>query len=172
MRATGFNHVSVHAIDLEESVRFYEDVLGLERIPTYGFAFPVQYLRLGDLQLHIFQRSGDAPMFHHIGVDVDDFDAAYRRADELGAFDREAFFHHMYELPDGSVQLYLRDPAGNLVEIDWPDVTTLAPDIRAEMRALADLAPQGPGSEGASLYLGRHDAAREAARRRSAGRDT
>ena len=37
------------------------------------------------------------------------------------------------ELPDGAVQMYLRDPAGNLVEINWPDVTTLdrsvVPDI-------------------------------------------
>ena len=56
MRATGFNHVSIHAIDLEESVRFYTEVFGMERIPTYTFAFPVQYLRLGDLQLHLFQR--------------------------------------------------------------------------------------------------------------------
>ena len=50
MRATGFNHVSIHARNLEESVRFYVDVLGMETIPTYNFAFPVQYLRLGDLR--------------------------------------------------------------------------------------------------------------------------
>ena len=73
MRATGFNHVSIHALDLEESVRFYTEVFGMERIPTYAFAFPVQYLRLGDLQLHLFQRDTEAPSFHHIGINVDDF---------------------------------------------------------------------------------------------------
>ena len=31
------------------------------------------------------------------------------------------------ELNDGSVQMYLRDPAGNLVEIDWPDVDDAGP---------------------------------------------
>ncbi len=58
VRATGFNHVSIHALDLEQSVRFYTEVFGMEKIPTYTFAFPVQYLRLGDLQLHLFQRDG------------------------------------------------------------------------------------------------------------------
>ena len=95
----------------------------MEKIPTYTFAFPVQYLRLGDLQLHLFQRDTEAPSFHHIGIDVDDFEAAYERVHELGIAETDSFFEDMYELPDGSVQMYLRDPAGNLVELDWPDVT-------------------------------------------------
>ena len=40
MAATGLNHVSVHAVDMEESLRFYTEVLGLERIPSPNFAFP------------------------------------------------------------------------------------------------------------------------------------
>src|SRR5688572_9517984 len=71
MKATGFNHVSINAHDLEEPVRFYTEVLGMEKIPTYNFGFPVQYLRLGDLQLHIFEREEtEAPTFHHFGVDA------------------------------------------------------------------------------------------------------
>ena len=31
----------------------------------------------------------------------------------------------VYGLPDGAVQLYLRDPAGNMVEVNWPDASTL-----------------------------------------------
>ena len=89
MRATGFNHVSVHARDLEESMRFYVEVLGMEKIPTYTFGFPVQYLRLGDLQLHLFQRDSEAPQFHHIGINVDDFEEAYRRAKELGILEQD-----------------------------------------------------------------------------------
>ena len=34
MRATGFNHVSLVANDLERSVRFYIEVFGMERIAT------------------------------------------------------------------------------------------------------------------------------------------
>lgn len=153
MRATRLNHVSIHARDLAESVRFYVEVFGMETIPTYTFAFPVQYLRLGDLQLHLFQRETEAPAFHHIGIDVDDFEEAYARARELGILEQETFFEDMYELPDGSVQMYLRDPAGNLVEIDWPDVTTLDRSLLPDMKRLADTVPQTGDALRATLYL-------------------
>jgi lactoylglutathione lyase len=153
MRVTGLNHVSISSIDVEESVRFYTEVLGLERIDTYTFAFPTQYLRLGDVQLHIFQREAtDAPPFHHIGLNVDDFEGAYVRARDLGVLDETAFFSPMYELPDGSVQLYLRDPGGNLVELDWPDVTTLDPKVVGEIPKLADAVPQTEEGMRATLY--------------------
>jgi len=153
VRATGFNHVSIHARNLEESVRFYVEVLGMAPIPTYAFAFPVQYLRLGDLQLHLFERDTHAPPYHHIAVDVDDFEAAYLRAKELGILERESFFEDMYELPDGSVQMYLRDPAGNLVEIDWPDVSTLDRSVFGEIKKLGDTVPQTGDALRATLYL-------------------
>ena len=153
MRATGLNHVSIHARDLEESVRFYVEVFGMEPIPTYAFAFPVQYLRLGDLQLHLFERNTDAPPYHHIGINVDDFEGAYLRAKELGILERESFFEDMYELPDGSVQMYVRDPAGNLVEIDWPDVSTLDRSLFPDLKRLGDTVPQTGDALRATLYL-------------------
>jgi YD repeat-containing protein len=153
VRATGFNHVSIHARDLAESTRFYVEVFGMEPIPTYNFAFPVQYLRLGDLQLHLFERDTEAPAFHHIGINVDDFEGAYIRAKELGILERESFFEDMYELPDGSVQMYVRDPAGNLVEIDWPDVTTLDRSVLGELKKLDDSVPQTGDASRATLYL-------------------
>jgi catechol 2,3-dioxygenase-like lactoylglutathione lyase family enzyme len=155
MRATGFNHVSLVAHDLERSVRFYTEVFGMERIPTYTFAFPVQYLRLGDLQLHLFEREAEAPAYHHIGIDVDDFEEAYRRAEALGILEKESFFSDMYELPDGSVQMYVRDPAGNLVELDWPDVTTLDRSVFPEIKKLADDVEQTPVGLRSTLYLTR-----------------
>ena len=159
MRATGFNHVSVSARDLEESTRFYVEVFGMEKIPTYTFAFPVQYLRLGELQLHLFQRDTPAPEFHHFGINVDDFEAAYTKARELGVQERQAFFSHAYELPDGSVQMYLRDPSGNLVEVDWPDVTTLDRSVVTDLKRLEDDVPQSDEGRRATLYLALHEEA-------------
>jgi len=153
VHATGFNHVSIHARDLEESVRFYTEVFGMEKIPTYTFAFPVQYLRLGDLQLHLFQRDTPAPDYHHIAIDVDDFEAAYLKARELGIHDDKAFFSDVYELPDGTVQMYVRDPSGNLVEIDWPDVTTLDRSVLPEFKKLSDDVEQTPEGLRSTLYL-------------------
>jgi catechol 2,3-dioxygenase-like lactoylglutathione lyase family enzyme len=155
MRITRLNHVSIHAVDLAESVRFYTEIFGMEKIATYTFAFPVQYLALGDQQLHIFERDTGAPQFHHIGLDVDRFEEAYLKAKELDLHDDAAFFSDIYELPDGSVQMYLRDPAGNLVELDWPDVTTLDRSVLPELRKLADTVEQTPEGLRATLYRNR-----------------
>src|SRR5579871_2169233 len=78
MRVTGINHVSIAARDLDESTRFYVEVFGMEPIATPVFATRVQWLRCGDLQLHLFlDEDGEAPARHHLGLTVDDFDAAY-----------------------------------------------------------------------------------------------
>jgi catechol 2,3-dioxygenase-like lactoylglutathione lyase family enzyme len=153
VRATGLNHVSVSARDLGESVDFYVDLFGMERIATPNFGFPVQWLRLGELQLHVFERPGEAPSYHHFAIVVDDFEALYVRARELGILDRSSFGSEIYELPGGAVQLYLRDPGGNLVEIDWPDVTTLDRAVVAELPRLADSQPQSEENERATLFL-------------------
>lgn len=152
MRAIRFNHVSICAPKLEESVRFYERVFGMERIPTYNFRFPVQYLRLGEQQLHLFERDADAPVYHHFGIDVDEFEEAYEKARELGIQEEKAFFSHAYELPDGTVQMYIRDPAGNLVEIDWPDVNTLDRSRLPDLKRLEDDVSQTGEALQATLY--------------------
>ena len=156
MSASSINHVSVHAHDLDESIQFYEQVLGMQRVATPNFAFPVQWMRLGGQQLHLFVRENvDAPMFHHLGLNVDDFEALFWRARKEGLNDESAFFSGMYELPDGAVQMYLRDPAGNLVEIDWPDSTTLDARIREELVPLSSTVPQTSESMTATLFLDR-----------------
>jgi lactoylglutathione lyase len=155
LRATRLNHVSISARDLEESARFYEELFGLERLPTPTFGNPVIWLRLGDGQLHLFQRGEhEAPRFHHIGLEVDDFEAFYLRLTELGIRDSDSL-GHIRELPSGEVQMYLRDPGGNLVEIDWPDARTLDRSIVTDLRRLADDQPQAAGAERASLFTAR-----------------
>jgi catechol 2,3-dioxygenase-like lactoylglutathione lyase family enzyme len=153
VRATGINHVSISAADLEESTRFYEEVFGMERIATPVFATPVQWLRVGDLQLHLFlDESGNPPTRHHLGLTIDDFEAAYEAvagctSDDWGA--------ELVELPSGQVQLYFRDPAGNLIELNWPDADTLDRSQYPELRRLSDHIPQTDESRQAVLYLER-----------------
>jgi lactoylglutathione lyase len=158
MAAISINHVSLHAEDLEQSAAFYEQLFAMQRIPTPTFAFPVVWLRLGHQQLHLFVRPDvQAPRFHHVGLNVDDFEAVYRRALEQRLNDESAFFSGIYELPDGSVQMYLRDPADNLVEIDWPDARTLDARIRAALISLSSTVPQTGDASSATLYLDRRD---------------
>jgi YD repeat-containing protein len=94
-----------------------------------------------------------------VGLNVDDFGAVYRRACEQRLHDDSAFFSAMYELPDGSVQMYLRDPADNLVEIDWPDARTLDARIREDVIPLSATVPQTGDALSATLYLDRRDGA-------------
>src|SRR2546423_7611791 len=115
MSAISINHVSIHAEDLERSAAFYEQLFGMERIPTPTFAFPVLWLRLGRQQLHLFVRSDPrAPQFHHVGLNVDDFDAVYWRARQQRPRHHHAFLSAIYQLPARAVQMYLRDPPDNL----------------------------------------------------------
>ena len=133
MKATGFTHVSVYARDLDESIRFYSEFFGIEEVPSPDFTNPAVWLKVGDLQLHLLQSEDPTPTRQHFGLDVDDFEAAYKRAQDMNILD-ERRDPTVRELPDGSVQMYVRDPSGNLVEINWPDATTLdralIPDIK------------------------------------------
>jgi len=140
---------------MEESLRFYIEVFGMERLPSPNFSQHVEWLRLGEQQLHLFKRETPAPDFHHIALDVDDFEAAYLKASELGLFDDDAFGASVRELPGGAVQMYIRDPAGNLVEVDWPDVGTLDRTIVTNVTRIADERPQTGEAARATLYHAR-----------------
>jgi lactoylglutathione lyase len=151
VRATGINHVSISAADLEESTRFYVEMFGMEPIDTPIFETPVQWLRVGNVQLHLFlEPEGTAPVRHHLGLTIDDFEAAYevireRTSSEWGA--------QLVELPSGQVQLYFRDPAGNLIELNWPDAETIDRSRYPELKRLAEHVPQTEESARAVLYL-------------------
>jgi YD repeat-containing protein len=154
MKATRINHVSVHADDLEESTRFYEDVFGMEKVPAPNFPeTTVVWLQLGEQQLHLFTRDVEAPAAHHFGLDVDDFATVYRKAKEGGFLDAYAPQGRSIRMhPAGWVQMYVRDPSGNLIEIDWPDVETLPADLQAEIPNLDDDLVQVGDERVATLY--------------------
>src|SRR3954452_2169584 len=153
MTAIRVNHVSVHAPELAASVARYRELFGAQPIPTPNFGMPVQWLGIGDTQVHLFHRATEPPSHHHFPIAFDAFAAVYRRAGELGAYARDAFGHHFFELPGDTAQLYLRDPGGNLVEVDAPALSDLPEDIRSERKRLADVNPQDDENLRARLYL-------------------
>jgi hypothetical protein len=55
----------------------------------------------------------------------------------------------VYELPDGATQLYIRDPAGNMVELNYPDVNDLDRSKFDEIRKL-----EAKPGENPVLYMG------------------
>jgi len=54
--------------------------------------------------------------------------------------------------PAGWVQLYLRDPAGNLIEVDWPDASALATETRADILPLGDVVEQTGDAAVATMF--------------------
>jgi catechol 2,3-dioxygenase-like lactoylglutathione lyase family enzyme len=147
------NHVSINALDLEESVDFYVDLLGADPIATPNFGIPVQWLALGRTQLHLFEKDVQPTSHHHLAITVDDVEPVYRAAERRDAFDREAFGNHLVELPGDVVQLYVRDPAGNLVEIDQDGVDRLPDDLRSQVKPLWDFNPQSDEQMSARLFV-------------------
>jgi catechol 2,3-dioxygenase-like lactoylglutathione lyase family enzyme len=147
------NHVSVSAPDLDVSQRFYTGLFGAQPVPSPNFGVPVRWLSLGDVQVHLFERAAHAPSHHHFALTVEDLPAIYWCAAELGVCDSEAFGHHLFELPGDIAQLYVRDPGGNLVEVDAPGASGLPDSIRRDMKLLEDVHPQSSENRLARLYV-------------------
>jgi catechol 2,3-dioxygenase-like lactoylglutathione lyase family enzyme len=148
------NHVSINARNLAESVDFYAELLGAEPIPTPNFGLPVQWLALGPTtQLHLFERDLQPTSHHHLGITVDDLEAVYRVAERRQCLEHRAFGNHLVELPGDLVQLYVRDPAGNLVELDQPGVDRLPQDMRAQLRPLWDFHEQSEENMQGRLFV-------------------
>jgi YD repeat-containing protein len=151
MGALRINHVSIHARDLEESARFYEEVFSMKRLPTARFAAPALWLELGAQQLHLFLREGQPQTYQHLAIDVDDFERVYMKAKDRGYLDK-TLGASVREHPAGWVQMYLRDPAGNLVEVDWPDAKTLDRSVVVDITPLEKVAAQTGEAATATLY--------------------
>lgn len=156
MVSAEFNHVTIYADDVEALVTFYQDVFGLEEIQSPNLGNPLSWLRCGDLQLHIVNRETESPQYHHFALAVDDFEHVFRCAQEQDLFDDvidPTPRPSLYLLPDGVVQMYIRDPAGNLVEVDWPDETTLDDSIREHIIDRSEEHTQTKAQSEARLFL-------------------
>jgi catechol 2,3-dioxygenase-like lactoylglutathione lyase family enzyme len=153
MRTSGINHVSIHANDLDASVRFYVELLDAELLDTPNFGVPVQWLGLGETQLHVFVREAQAQSHHHFGITVEDLEPVYRRAEALGALDHDTHANHIIELPGDVAQTYVRDPAGNLLELDTPGASRLPEWLRGRMKRLGDIYPQDERNRRGRLYV-------------------
>lgn len=116
-RAIKINHVTLIVDNLEKAAAFYQNELGLEPLAAFKFDYPVMFFKFNDeQQLHLSEWE-DTPSFRgHICVQVDDFNKIFFRMKELQLIDITPW-GKVRKLPDGAMQLFLRDPAGNLVEI-------------------------------------------------------
>ncbi len=123
---TTVSHISVTVTNLEDAKAFYGRVLGLREIPRPDFRFPGAWYALdGDLALHITVkdalpvRSADPRRFDtrdpHFALAVADADETHARIQASGLS-----FYDFADTPTGLRQLFIRDPAGNMIELIGP----------------------------------------------------
>lgn len=78
MSQARLNHVSIVAHEMQESVDFYTNILGLEYIPSPKFSTDVEWLRSDNMQLHLFERDITPPKFHHFALYANNFESVYK----------------------------------------------------------------------------------------------
>ena len=116
-KALKINHVTLIVDNLEKAGEFYQQELGLELLPAFHFDYPVMFFKFNDQQqLHISEWEDRTSFRGHICVQVDDFNSIFFRMKALNVIDVSPW-GKVRKLPDGAMQMFVRDPAGNLVEI-------------------------------------------------------
>jgi catechol 2,3-dioxygenase-like lactoylglutathione lyase family enzyme len=117
MELHGVHHVSLNVDDIETTGPFYRDVLGLEQIERPDFGFPGLWFRAQGQEIHLIQvEKHQAPQGQHFAFRVADLDRARAELEERGVKVSKAF-----EIPGVGRQAFLRDPAGNQIELNQPN---------------------------------------------------
>ena len=112
----GVHHVSLNVDDLDASLAFYVDQLGLEVLPRPDFGFPGAWLRSGPQELHLMEvEEHVAPQGQHFAFRVSDLDATKETLEKQGIEVSKIF-----DLPNGR-QAFMKDPAGNMLELNEPN---------------------------------------------------
>jgi len=119
MIAHALNHVSFPVRDLECSLRFYRDLLGLVPVPRPDFGFPGAWLAAGDTQVHLIEVTDDVPvgappptlnpLAGHTAFAVTDYAATVAALEAAG----------LAVLPTSAEmgQLWVKDPDGHVIEL-------------------------------------------------------
>ena len=117
MRFARVHHVSINVTDIDESRRFYRDLLGLASLPRPDLGFPGEWLDAGEQQIHLIEAKGFvAPTGQHFALQVDDLDGTIA---ELTA--RGVDVSSPNEIDGVCRQAFFSDPTGNLIELNQPD---------------------------------------------------
>lgn len=159
------NHVTLVVQNLEEACAFYEETFGLEVVPAFKLDFPAQFYRINDeQQLHITEWK-DQPSFRgHVCLQVEDFNRVFYLMREKGQIDIDPW-GKVRRLPDGAMQMFIRDPADNLVEVSCAPGTPVDDEIFADTELVQGEGifvsnrkdARGVQAEDATLYHSRED---------------
>jgi catechol 2,3-dioxygenase-like lactoylglutathione lyase family enzyme len=116
MTISGLHHVSINVDDVAAANHFYIEGLGLEPIERPDLGFVGSWLAAPDgLQVHLIEVPGyTGPEGNHFALAVDDIDVEIAELRSKGL--------RVPDWRDGGAgrQVFLRDPSGNIVELNQP----------------------------------------------------
>jgi catechol 2,3-dioxygenase-like lactoylglutathione lyase family enzyme len=139
------DHGGLLVSDVERSLRFYVDALGLEQVERPStFDTPGAWLQVGAQQLHLIGETepGRAramtPRYDaaeivigygtHLALDVEDLDAAIARAAAAGVHPPGEVFAR----GDGVKRVFFTDPDGHVIELMQTGVAVTGDEPRLE----------------------------------------
>ena len=112
------HHVNVAVDDIASATEFYRDVIGLDPIVTPDLGFPAQFFSIAAGQeLHVNQLDDVHQQRAHFCIRLDDFAGVVERAAATAAID-SVTWGPATRIGTGVIQLFVRDPAGNLIELN------------------------------------------------------
>jgi glyoxylase I family protein len=112
------HHVSRQTRKLEETRRFYVDVLGFREVPRPEMNFAGAWLYGAGIQIHLIDEPFDAPASainsreNHIAFKIEDMNAAEASLKEKGIV-----YKRNINPERRSDQIFFRDPEGWLIEL-------------------------------------------------------
>ena len=128
-RMVRINHIALIVDDLEKACEFYERYFNLEALPAFKFDYPAQFYKINDeQQLHLTEWKDQPSHRGHACIEVDDFNEVFKSMKTLGAIDTGPW-GKVRRLPDGGMQMFVRDPSHNLIEISCPASFEVDPSI-------------------------------------------
>lgn len=125
MPLLAFDHVNIRTVNLAQMTAWYEDVLGLTAGPRPDFAVPGAWLYLGETCVIHLIEADPPPMVHTEGESLRMEHMAFRAegmADVLARLDAHGIAYKLFPFEAlGLVLVFLRDPDGNRIHIDFPE---------------------------------------------------
>jgi catechol 2,3-dioxygenase-like lactoylglutathione lyase family enzyme len=112
----GVHHVSINVADVAEAEHFYLDLLGLQRIDRPDIGIGGTWMQADNgIQIHLVELAGsEGPDSNHFALRVDDIDRSIAALREKGLKVGD------WSPIGGGKQAFLRDPSGNIVELNEP----------------------------------------------------
>jgi catechol 2,3-dioxygenase-like lactoylglutathione lyase family enzyme len=116
------DHFNIRTRKLADTVKFYEDVLGLEKGPRPNFAFPGAWMysegkpvvHLVDISTTDEPQKPDSGVVHHVAFASRGFDGMKKRLQS------KSMKFESRQVPGGDLwQIFVHDPNGVMIELNY-----------------------------------------------------